>query len=162
MRKILSVSLIVFALGGLFSSCTKTFDPGTTATVKASNGWWVIWGDTDGNQYTNPVFLNTYNTAENKTDSMWVDDEAFWGFKGKVALNYTALTFANTLSENVNYSSDAKIMNGKIFPKGGHSATGVATDSIYFEIQFSDDSTPYGTTYTASGTGRTGFIDDDY
>ena len=36
----------------------------------------------------------------------------------------------------------ARIANGKILPKGGHSKTGVATDSIYMEIQFSDETIP--------------------
>jgi hypothetical protein len=165
MRKIISIFLVLFALGYMFSSCTKTFDPGTTATPKTSNGWWVTWYDTDGNQYTNPTFFSTYNTSENKTDSMWIDDlENFWQFKGKVALDYTNMTFASTLSENQYYPSEAKIMNGKIIPKGGHSKTGVVTDSIYFEIQFSDDGSPegYGTTFYATGTARTGFIDDNY
>ena len=166
MRKIISIFLALFALSFVFSSCKKTFDVGQTATVNMSNGWWLTFYDAaDSSQQSNTVFFTTYNTSENKTDSMWIDDLGnFWDFKGKVAIDYAAHTFNSTLSENQYYSSEAKILNGQIFPKGGHSKTGVVTDSIYFQIQFSDDgsSNGYETTFYATGTARTGFIDDDY
>jgi Lipid-binding putative hydrolase len=162
MRKIISIFLALFALSFVFSSCKKTFEVGQTATVNASNGWWVTWTlggvDVYGVGY---AFISTYNTSENKTDSMWVDDLGdIWDFKGKVALDYANLTFSNPLSENVDYPSEATITNGKIIPKGGHSKTGVVTDSIYMEIKYSDDDP--ANTWVISGTARTGFIDDDY
>ena len=158
--KNITILLLVVSVGVI--SCKKSsYDPGTTKTPKTSNGWWVTYS-VDGAQIYGPVFFSTYNTASS-ADSMWIDDlKNFWQFKGKVALNYSSLTFSNDLSENAYYSSDAKIANGKILLKAGHSKTGVITDSIYLEIQFSDDATPYGTTYVVQGTARTGFIDDDY
>lgn len=164
MRKILTVSFILFTVVVYsLSSCKKSsYDPGTTKSPKASNGWWVTYS-VGGSPIFGPVFFSTYNASADKADSMWIDDlQKFWTFKGKVALNYSALTFSNGLSENGYYSSEAKIANGKILPLAGHSRSGVKTDSIYMEIQFSDDSPSYGTTYQISGTARTGFIQDDY
>jgi hypothetical protein len=158
-----NIFLLLLFIVVTIASCKKdNYDPGTTKSPNASNGWWVTYS-IDGTPIYGPVFFSTYNTAADKADSMWIDDlENFWQFRGKVALNYSALTFSSDLSENDYYSSEAKIANGKILPKGGHSKSGVATDSIYMEIQFSDDSPAYGTTYQISGTARTGFIEDDY
>lgn len=168
MLKIFSFSLvfsIIIALG----ACKKSsYDPGTTKSPKASNGWWVTYSK-GGTPIYGPVFFSTYNTSADKADSMWIDDLGnFTGFKGKVALNYKALTFSNPVMVNVSGADTLIVANGKIIPKGGHSKSGVATDSLYMEIQISDDTDangypdPYGTTYQISGTARTGFIEDDY
>ncbi len=128
-----------------------------------SNGWWVNYSLGGTAQLPKPVFYSTYNTAANTTDSMWIDDLGlFWDFKGTVAIDYKSLTFSNPMCINTYYVDTAKVANGKVLLKAGHSKTGVATDSIYFEIQFSDDSPTYGNTYIVSGTARTGIIADDY
>lgn len=162
MSKIFSYAVLFSIIIGIGACKKSSFDPGTTKSPNASNGWWVTYS-VGGSPIYGPVFFSTYNTSADKADSMWIDDlEHFWQFKGKVALDYKALTFSNPSCQNEYYTSDAKIANGKILTKGGHSKSGVVTDSIYFEIQFSDDTTPYGTTYQVSGTARTGFIEDDY
>lgn len=162
MTKNITILLLLFAVTVTLSCKKSSFDPGKTAAVNASNGWWVTYS-VNGAPYYGPVFFSTYNVSANTTDSLWIDDlEQFWQFKGKVALDYTNLTFSNPSCINEYYSSDAKVANGKIMPKAGHSKSGVVTDSIYFEIQFSDDSPAYGTTFQVSGTARTGFIEDDY
>ena len=161
MRKILFSVFIVLAI--LAVSCKKTLpDIGQTATQKASNGWWVNYYVDGAPQLPSPVFFTTYNSSSS-ADSMWIDDlSKFWQFKGKVKIDYPSLTFGATGSENDYYPSTANIANGKILPKAGHSRAGNVTDSIYMEIQFSDDSPAFGTTYIISGTARTGFIEDDY
>ena len=167
MRNFLKVLLVIITLALGISSCQKSLDPGATTTPKASNGWWVTYSS-GGSALTNYVFFNTYSTAENKTDSMFVDDlgQGFWDFNGKVALNYSALTFSNPYLVNTAYGNNdtINIFNGKILPKAGHSKTGVVTDSLYFEFTWSDDpySGPYADTIVVSGTARTGFINDDY
>lgn len=162
--------LLLFVVVAMVSCKKSSYDPGTTKSPKASNGWWVTYS-VGGSPIAGPVFFSTYNTSADKADSMWIDDlKNFWTFKGKVALNYSALTFSNPVSVNGYYADTAIIANGKIIPKGGHSKSGVATDSLYMEIQFSDENTgapdfiptPYQTTFQISGTARTGFIEDDY
>lgn len=155
-------------------SCKRTLpDNGATATPKMSNGWWVTYSVDGVVQPPGTVFITTYNTAGNTTDSLWIDDLGdFWDFKGTVGANYSALTFSNPLCLNDYYGDTAKVANGKVLPKAGHSKAGNITDSIYFEIQYSDDDTldingdpqpaPYYHTYIVSGTARTGFIEDDY
>jgi hypothetical protein len=159
MLKIFSYSLIfsiIIALG----SCKKTYDPGRTYAEKAANGWWVTAledGDDVGVGY---FFLSTYNTSS-QPDSIWIDDnEQFWQFKVKAKADLSALTFSTGNADNEYYTSKVTIENGKILPKAGHSASGVATDSIYMEVHFDDD--PDNATWTIAGTARTGFIEDDH
>ena len=104
-------------------------------------------------------FLNTYNTSAND-DSIWVDDLLnSWQFKCKAAINYQNLTFSTTNATNEYYPITVNITNGKILLKSGTSKSGVKTDSIYMQVNFSDDA---ANTYVISGTARTGFIEDDY
>ena len=170
MRKILLGSLIV-AIVVFLVSCTKqTPNPssaqsGNTATVKMSNGWWVnvsLKGQ-PGHLFATPVFFQTYNTASNSPDSLWVDDLGnFWNFKVVATVNYVNLTFSAKGVMNDYYADTVNINNGVVLPKAGHSRAGNITDSIYIETQFSDDSPPFGNTYIIAGTARTGFDEDDY
>ncbi len=160
MRKILFIGFV--ALVSIYSvSCKKTLpDAGRTSLVKMANGWWVNYTLNGVSQTSSPTFFSTYNVSENTTDSMWFDDLGhFWDFKGKVKADYVNQTFSGTGVVNQYYTSTADIANGKIITRGGHSRAGNITDSIYAEIQFSDDP---GNTYILSGTARTGFIEDDY
>lgn len=105
MRKIAILFLTFFVL--VSTSCSKKdFDPGTTNQPNSSNGWWVTLGLTDGTVLTDHYFFSTYNDAADNKDSMWIDDIEFWPFKGKVALNYSALTFSNPMSLNVYNNSN--------------------------------------------------------
>ncbi len=159
MKKILISSLIILAIIAI--SCKKTLpDYGQTSTEKASNGWWVTFTQGGVDIYgIGTVFLSTYNTSESP-DSIWIDDlHNTWDFKCKAAINYPALTFSTTSSQNQYYNITVSIQNGKILPNAGHSKSGNVADSIYMEATFSDDPTD---TYIISGTARTGFIEDDY
>jgi len=86
----------------------------------------------------------------------------FWSYKVKAQADLANKSFTASDSQNSAYDSKVNILNGKVFKNGGHSKTGVVVDSIYFEIQFNDDVTPYGTTYVVSGHKRTGFTADEY
>ena len=170
MRKIIFVILIVagaFLLNGC-SKATPSVYPnlsGSTATVKMSNGWWVnvsLKGQ-PGNLLPKPVFFETYNASSNVSDSLWIDDLGnFWNFKVLTTADYSSLTFKGTGLINTYYSDTANVNNGKILLKAGHSRAGNVTDSLYIEVQFSDDQPAFGNTYIISGTARTGFIEDDY
>lgn len=159
MRKILFSTIVIISV--LAASCKKILpDYGRTATVNASNGWWVTFtlGGADiyglGHQ-----FISTYNTSLSP-DSIWIDDLGhLWDFKCKAAINYPALTFSNPAAQNEYYNITVMLANGKVLPKAGHSRAGNVTDSIYVETTFSDDPT---NKYVISGTARTGFIEDDY
>ena len=144
MRKILAGIFILMVV--FLASCSKmntSTQPngyastqfGNTATINMSNSWWVnVSLSGKGNLTVLPIFLQTYNTVQNNTDSMWVDDfqnlslayEVGYGyfyqvlgdsadagdslaiygvdFKNTVAINYQALTFSTTNS--VNYYGD--------------------------------------------------------
>src|ERR1700733_1183053 len=186
MRKIL---FNVFIASTCFISCSKMQQPngyastqyGNTATINMSNSWWVnISLPGIGNLSPLPIFLQTYNTVGNGTDSMWVDDFNNLGiafvdagdslaglgvdFKCKTAINYSALTFST--SNSPNYYGDTTttlvtITGGKILPKAGHSLAGNVVDSIYMQATFSNAPTP-GETFTISGVARTEFNEDDY
>lgn len=186
MSKILFGAFISIAL--FFPSCSKDKQPnsfastqyGTTATVNMSNSWWVnISLPGSGNLTPLPFFFQTYNTAGNATDSIWLDDFnnlsisfaagdslAALGtdFKCKTTVNYSTLTFNTTNS--VNYYGDTTttmvtIIGGKIFPKAGHSLSGNPVDSIYMRAIFSNAPNPTDT-FTIAGVARTGFNEDDY
>lgn len=154
------IQFFAFAVVILFlTSCKKDFNPGTTNTAKASNGWWCTF--TQGGQDIYGIgyfFLSTYNTASN-TDSIWIDDlENSWQFKCKAKIDPATLTFSATNAQNEYYDITVNITDGKILPGAGHSVSGNKTDSIYMKINFSDDPD----TYEIAGTARTGFIEDDH
>jgi hypothetical protein len=162
MRKLI---LILFSIILLAGACKRTLpDYGATATVKMSNGWWVVLYE-GSTAVTNPVFFTTYNTSSN-TDSLWLDDlKHGYGFKVKTAVDLNALTFTGNGLANSYYigttafPASVNITSGKVMLKAGHSRAGNITDSINIKAVFSDDP---GETWTIAGVARTGFIEDDY
>lgn len=164
MKKVLTVTLLI-AIACIMSCKKDNYDPGTTATPKTSNGWWVNL-QLGGSNLVPEYFLSTYNTSANGTDSMWIDDlQGGYGFKCKTPINYTAQTFSTTKSANEYYigtpafPANVNIIGGKVLSKAGHSKTGVITDSIYFKAVFSDDPSD---TFVIAGNSRTGIVADDY
>ena len=162
---------------------------GTTATVKMSNSWWVNVS-LPGTGYLTPlpIFFQTYNTAANSIDSMWLDDfnnlllaeevgfpyslntgpDSLAGlgvdFKCKVAINYSALTFSTVNA--LNYYGDTAstfvtVIGGRILPNAGHSLSGNAVDSIYMQAIFTNAPHPTDT-FTIAGVARTELNADDY
>ena len=179
---------IIYGLGILIllsmAACKRTLPtPGQTMTPNVAGNWWVTLRQ--GNTTLSPYFfLTTYNTSSNTADSMWVDDPlqgldgdldngnliyytygiSYASFKVKTGVQYTALTFSGANLENQYWTGDTSssetlsIYNGKVFPKGTTSRTGVATDSIYFQVVYSKNPID---TFVVSGYARTGQIDDD-
>jgi hypothetical protein len=163
------LNLFILSVCAVFvlTNCQKTEEPGETATAKFSNDWWAVLYDTDGNQLTDPAKIVTTNTANDK-DSIYVDDQQhIWGFFVKAGVDHQNLTFAATNSYNLYYDPahpakfplSVSITDGKVFPNGGHSKTGIITDSIYMKIEFSDDP---GTIYSIRGVASTNRAEDDY
>jgi len=159
---LLSTAIIILA----FSSCQKKPDVGGTAAEKMANEWWVQLYAPDGSLYYPADYygkIATYNTAANTGNELWLDDSEgnIWDFKIKVNADPNNLTFSATQAESVvdQYNIKIDVTDGKIIPNGGHSKTGVITDSIYMKIEFEDDP---GTVYSIRGHARTKFAEDDY
>ncbi len=197
MKKYISLAFMALALSFGFASCDTETDekPGGT-NVQNMAGRWVVsvsQVDEDGNVVYEPadlfgiedVALFTFNTAENSSTEMWIDDRGnFWSFKFKMPINYAAGTFS---AENIPYDATnqeiadaiaagqtkdddgndlvvetATITDGKIMYGAGHNIHGMPTDSIAFYITFTDD--PYGARYgyakhLVTGTRYSGFYE---
>jgi len=156
-------TLLTFMLVVSMASCRKDPKVGGTAVQSLAGEWWVkLDGGTGefGNSYYN---LSTYNTAANVANKMWIDDmndaKSFWDVKGVVNVNGQA--FSGTNIANEDYVSQFTIANGKVLT-GAAKASGThdKTDSIYFEISFSDE-TPT-VVHKVGGYKRTGFAQDDH
>lgn len=164
MKKIYLFGITLTVLA--FSSCQKKPDVGGTAAEKMANEWWVQLYKPDGSLAYPPDYygkIATYNTAANIGNELWLDDLGgnIWDFKVKVNADPANLTFNATQAESVvdQYNIKIDVTDGKIIPNGGHSKTGVITDSIYMKIEFEDDP---GTLYSIRGHARTRFAEDDY
>jgi hypothetical protein len=159
MHKTIFLFLIVAALGSI-TACKRTLpDYGHSAVVKMANNWWVTVDGSAGHYY-----FATYNASSNSADSLWIDDaNKTIGLKTLTVANYAKLTFSSTNTPNLDIPftdpDSVSVFNGKVITLGGHSKSGVATDSLYLQVLFSDDP---GDTLTIAGTARTGLIEDDY
>jgi hypothetical protein len=164
MKKIYLLGITLTIL--VFTSCQKKPDVGGTATEKMANEWWVQLYEPDGSLSYPPDYygkIATYNTAANTGNELWLDDLGgnIWDFKVKVNADQNNLTFSADQAESVvdQYNIKITVTDGKIIPNGGHSKTGVITDSIYMNIEFEDDP---GKLYSIRGHARTRFAEDDY
>ncbi len=170
MKKLLYLFVVALA----FSSCEKD-KVGGTATESLAGEWYVtasqvddnlevVWDDLFG---VGQFFVNTYNTAANVSDEMWVSDmQNFWDFSVKVSCDVNALTFtSNGAVANQAYEDcDVTIEGGKILYGAATTPHGTPADSIVFYVSFSDD--PYGPYYgyskhKISGYRYTGLASDD-
>ncbi len=161
MKKILILltGLIILSYYG----CQKYDKPDVkyTATFPLNGEWWATLRDINGNVLVDYKKLETYNTAANTPDSIWVTDLGnLWNFQVKIACNVPKKTFGQVDSvPNVSYPINVKIIDGIVVLKGGLTKGGNVSDSIYMKIGFTDDP---GTTYIISGVRRTGFVEDEY
>lgn len=106
------------------------------------NGDWIVKANMDNNITFGPFDIKIQTTP--KKDSLYIKDNGdFWNFQVKTATNSSNNSFKSELSVNElsKVSSKIKVLNGKV----------IENDSIYFEIQFEDDETPYGITYYLKG-----------
>jgi len=143
MKKINYLILLVVVLVGI--SCEPTYTK-TYSWAYPVAGDWKVKVYINGVEDSGPYEIKSYNTAKGK-DSIWIDDYNgnFYQFQFKVAVNMATKTFTNGTDTVINaipdYGIGVKVTNGKI----------IGNDSIYFEVQFADDTTPYGTTYQLAG-----------
>lgn len=162
MKNILFITLISL----IISSCDvkEDFEVEKSKVVVAAGQWYVNYADSAGAE-SGYILLNTFNAAADDGTQLWITDQGgFWDYKAKVPINIDQLTFSGTGLSNASYDSNVDILNGQIFLNGGKSTSGVVTDSIAFDIVFSD-SGPEGTTpelYKVYGHRRTGFLEDEH
>jgi lipid-binding putative hydrolase len=174
MVKLLSAIGILAGLC-LLGSCTKRQNYGGTAVQQVSNGWWVVaYSSVNGvvsltpttgpDTASNHIFFVTYNAAQNTRDSVWADDLGYIGgaYDVKALLGVNLSNYALSSGGTVNlYQPGGSVQwaAGQIFPKGGHSRTGVVTDSLHLQFLFTGNP---GDTLTIQGVARTGFDGDDW
>jgi hypothetical protein len=160
MNRIFKISGIIVLLFSI--SCTKKkLTLGATNTVAMSNEWWVTV-TLNGQDWAGAHLpFSTYNTSENVSDSLWLDDlNKGYQFKVKVLADPKNETFTADSAQNESYDIRVHIANGKIIPNGGKGkSTGSIVDSIYMEASFGDDP---GDTYIISGVARSRWAQDDY
>lgn len=94
MKKYISMFMVALAATFTFVSCDPETDEkaGGTAVEKMAGLWDVTVDvvDEQGNVLGKDplgygtININTYNTAANDADKMWLDDDAFYGVKMKV------------------------------------------------------------------------------
>jgi hypothetical protein len=177
------IILLGLLIGVISFGCSKLYDWNqpddpemkVSSTYPLSGEWWVRYfddaagtNDVGGGYY--PLF--TSNTAANDGKEIWITDT--WPYTVKCPVNMTSKTFAgndvvNNLTTTIEGSAgqDSLVIDdfkmnitlGKVIVKGGHSTSGVVTDSIYFAIEFVDDP---GTIYYVAGIRRTGFLEDEH
>lgn len=154
-----------------FASCGKD-EIGGTATQALAGEWYVTVDAVDaaGNVVEGgedvyglgKFLLNTYNTAANVDDQMWLDDNGnFWDFKIKLTSDVKNLTFTTNGEVQDTKDPDCKVTvdGGKVLPKAGLTPHGTAADSIVFYVSFNNDEP--GMRYKVSGIRYSGLTQDD-
>lgn len=165
--------MFLVALLGMFTfgSCEPETDEkaGGTAVEKMA-GLWVVTVDAvdeDGNVLSKNLLgkkidLNTYNTAANDADKMWLDDAAFYGVKMKVNItDYKNGKFEATPNTCYNPSDDeagnVEFLKGQVLYGQGKNIHGAPVDSICYTVKFSDDDNAL--IYRISGKRYSGFTE---
>lgn len=141
---------IIYLLGlitlALITSCEQETGSETPGPDNINiTGRWEVNAYIDSTFVFGPFRVMTRKVTSAGNDSIIIQDEAdqFWKFRIKALADEKQGTFQTKLS-NCEMSEDSigvKIPIGKI----------IRSDSIYFEIQFEDDITPYGNIYQLKG-----------
>lgn len=167
------ILMFLVALLGMFTfgSCDPETDEkaGGTAVEKMA-GRWVVTVDAvdedgnviDENLLGKKIDLNTYNTAANDADKMWLDDAAFYGVKMKVNItDYKNGKFEATPNTCYNPSDDeagnVEFLKGQVLYGQGKNIHGASVDSICYTVKFSDDDNAL--IYRISGKRYSGFTE---
>lgn len=157
-RKLNTLLLVIFFSTILFS-CDEGGDPDPGGTaIEELAGDWVVNMTWDGDDVGHAT-ISTYNTSNNDTDKMWVDDHGNgWGLKAKADLNLSSRTFGGNDLTELYYDVTVTITDGIIIPDAATAPSGTVTDSIYFKAEFSDIP---GEIWEYAGYRRTGFLEDE-
>ena len=168
-----AIYLLMLVVSIVFTSCEKD-EIGGTATEALAGEWYVTVDavDASGNVVGEDFFglgrvmMNTYNTAANNANEIWIDDCGnFWEFKVKATADINSLTFqTNGAVANNYYDCYVTIEGGKITLNGATTPHGTPADAIEFYVSFDDDDYPaaYGyAKYKVSGYRYTGLVEDE-
>lgn len=141
MRRI--VNVLVFMLLFITVACNQTIENEDINIPKINlTGNWTVNAYIDSSLIFGPFTIATRMTTKN--DSLYIKDNGeFWNFQVKAKSINSSNTFKTKASVNEISSLGAKIniLNGRV----------INNTSIAFDIQFQDDETPYGFTYTLKG-----------
>ncbi len=158
MKKYLIYTFILFSL--IVSSCDEKedYEQIDSQVVDAAGEWWVKFSKTG--YETGWLKVHTFNTAADDGKEMWIDDNGNWmDVKFKCPVNITNLTFEGSGLTSITSNNTVVVSNGKITKDGGQSTSGLTTDAISFEIELSSEP---GVKYTATGTRKTGYLEDEH
>ncbi len=151
---------IFVMLGIVLTSCDEKedYEQINSQVVDAAGEWWIKFS-ADGAE--GPfVKVLTYNTSADVATEMWISDGGNWkDVLVKCPVDINNLTFSGSNLDNNNSDDVITVSNGQITLNGATSTTGVVTDAISFQIQFSSEP---GVTYQASGHRKTGFLEDEH
>lgn len=156
MKKINYITLLMLIL--IVASCKPTYEKEYSWAYPVA-GDWTVKTYVAGVETSDYYEIKSYNSAFGK-DSIIIDDYGIgvaksseygnlWTMRCKAAVDMNSKTFQSAISINLipNYEIGIKIANGKVIGK----------DSIYFEVQFEDDTAPFGTTYQIAGHRTTSY-----
>ena len=160
--KNIMIAILGFAV---LTACEKEYEAEQIAGNNLSGEWFVqtyLGGTTAADVVLGYQKIVTSNTAAANGSEIWLDDqEHIWPFKVRCSASSGSNSFSATNMPN-GYQGDTTfvtITEGKIFPNGGKSTSGITVDSIFFKASFSDDP---GNEYIMAGHYRTGFIEDEH
>lgn len=172
MKKYISMFLVALVGVCTFVSCDPETDEkaGGTAVEKMA-GRWVVTVDAvdedgnviDENLLGKKIDLNTYNTAANEADKMWLDDGGkFYNVKMKVNVtDYKNGKFEAIPNTSYNPSDDSagnvEFLKGQVLYGQGKNLHGAPVDSICYTVKFDDDED--GLIYRVSGKRYSGFTE---
>jgi hypothetical protein len=129
-----------------------------------SGEWFTRYYD-NGTPVTNFQKILSANTSDPMSNQVWIDDHSNsttkFRFKSKLSVDYSNLTFTPMPAavNELTSGRTVKVYEGKVVPKGGQSKSGVAVDSIFLKLEFSNDP---GKVYEIRGHQRTGFFEDEF
>ena len=141
MKKLSYIFIIVMTI--VMASCEQNLEYENLPANKVE-GEWMVKAYINGTNVFGTFTVRTYTTASGK-DSIYINDYEgrFWDFNVKAAVKTADNTFQtqHSVSTVTGKSTGVKVLNGRI----------INNDSIYFEMQFEDDETPYGVSYQLTG-----------
>lgn len=135
--------LFMFMLLFITVACEQTLENEETSLLETNlQGEWTVNAYNDDTLIFGPFNISTLTTIGNESIII-KDNGEFWNFQTKANVLNLSDAFETEASLNEISSLNVKInvLNGRLINK----------DSIAFDIQFEDDETPFGITYTLKG-----------
>ncbi len=149
MKKYIFSLIALLSMGFVFTSCDpETNEPAGGNKIVEMTGDWVVTVDAVDdkgnvlmeNVNDGPFTIQTFATANDDIDVMWLQDDVFWGLKFLVPIDYNNRTFSCVdLPYDPDETGHITITNGKVTKNGGVNIHGKPVDAITFDARFDDD-----------------------